>query len=138
MRLTTITPEFVELVPAQLEPGVLYISERYKTVLHKCCCGCGQDVVTPLSSAQWQLQRAGNSVTLYPSVGNWSFPCQSHYWIRRNKIVWAAAMTPAQIARARQLDQWDISEYIHAINASKSHTTDRASTWKRVRVWFGF
>ncbi|MGN6800789.1 MAG: DUF6527 family protein [Ginsengibacter sp.] len=27
------------------------------------------------------------TTTFYPSIGNWSFDCQSHYWIRENMIV---------------------------------------------------
>jgi len=29
-------------------------------------------------------------VSLAPSIGNWSFPCNSHYWITGNEVRWAA------------------------------------------------
>ena len=92
MRTVNITPEFVEFIPEQLEEGILYISKKYGTIVHKCCCGCGEEVVTPLSPVEWQLKTNNNLITLQPSIGNWSFRCQSHYWIRRNRIVWASAM----------------------------------------------
>ena len=86
MRQHMVRPEFVAVIPERLEDGVLYICERYRTVAHKCCCGCGQEVITPLGPADWSLRREGKSVTLHPSIGNWSFPCRSHYFIRRNKV----------------------------------------------------
>jgi hypothetical protein len=36
-RQTHLTPEFVELVPPELEEGVLYVSMLYGSVIHKCC-----------------------------------------------------------------------------------------------------
>lgn len=96
--------EFVGFVPEQLSDGVLYISIPYATVAHKCCCGCGREVVTPLSPTDWSLTFDGETVSLNPSVGNWSFPCRSHYWIRRNVIRWANEWTDAQIRLGRAHD----------------------------------
>ena len=93
--------EFVEYIPEELKERTLYISKEYGTAVHKCCCGCGREVVTPLSPTGWQLAFDGKSVSLYPSIGNWSLPCQSHYFIRKNKVVWAAQWTKQQIARSR-------------------------------------
>lgn len=120
MRQTTITPQFVELIPTQIQDGVLYISEKYGTAIHKCCCGCGQQVVTPLSPAKWQLRRVGDAITLYPSIGNWNFPCRSHYWIRRNRIEWARLMSEKQIRRVQERDQRDSQRYISQVNARKA------------------
>jgi hypothetical protein len=36
-------------------------------------------------------------VSLDPSIGNWSFPCRSHYWIRNNKVRWAENWSQARI-----------------------------------------
>jgi hypothetical protein len=80
--------KFVEFIPDQLEDGILYVSTTYATILHKCACGCGNEVVTPLSPSDWQLTFNGETISLYPSIGNWSFPCRSHYWIRKNEVVW--------------------------------------------------
>ena len=81
--------EFVEFIPDQLKGRTLYISHTYCTAVHKCCCGCGREVVTPLSSTGWQVTFDGKTVSLYPSIGSWSLPCQSHYFITKNKVVWA-------------------------------------------------
>ena len=82
-----LSPEFVKSVPEELEDGVIYISMEYRTAIHKCCCGCGEQVVTPFSPKGWKLTFDGR-VSLHPSIGNWSFPCQSHYWIILNEVKW--------------------------------------------------
>ena len=104
-RLEEVRPEFVEVIPDQLEEGVIYISISYATILHRCLCGCGAEIVTPLSPTDWELTYDGNSVSLSPSVGNWSYPCQSHYWIRRNQVHWARRFSERQIAAVRERDR---------------------------------
>jgi hypothetical protein len=119
MKQVAITPQFVELIPDQLQDGILYISEKYCTAIHKCCCGCGQKVVTPLSPAKWQLRRHGDAITLHPSIGNWNFPCRSHYWIRRNQIEWARLISEKQIRLVQERDQRDSQRYIEQANVRK-------------------
>jgi len=100
-----IRHEFVEFIPAQREEGVLYISIPFATCVHNCFCGCGTKVVTPLSPVGWQLGFDGETVSLSPSVGNWSFACRSHYIIRRDIAVGAGDMTEAEIASGRARDR---------------------------------
>ncbi len=83
--------EFVEFIPRNLEESVLYISIAYGTANHKCACGCGNEVVTPLSKRGWSLTYDGDSVSLYPSIGNWNLPCKSHYWITENYVRWSTS-----------------------------------------------
>jgi hypothetical protein len=97
--------EFVTSIPKRLEDRTLYVSMDYATVAHKCCCGCGLEVVTPLSPTDWKLTYDGVSVSLHPSIGNWSFPCKSHYWIDKSKIRWAERWTQEQINAGRALDR---------------------------------
>lgn len=78
--------KFVELIPDKTEDGILYISMNYCTAVHRCVCGCGNEVVTPLSPTGWQLKFNGKNVTLFPSIGNWNLECKSHYWIINNKV----------------------------------------------------
>jgi len=106
-RITVIRPQFVEFVPDRLEAGVLYISRRYATAAHLCCCGCGSEVVTPLNPAKWRLAESNGRVSLSPSVGNWSQPCQSHYWITGNQVKWAGAMPAEMIAAVKWRDRRD-------------------------------
>lgn len=120
MRQQAVRPVFVEVIPERLEEGVLYICEQYRTVAHNCCCGCGQEVITPLSPADWSLRREGGSVTLHPSIGNWGFPCRSHYFIRRNQVVWAKSMSRLEVDRVRWRDQRDKAAYIKEVNFAKA------------------
>ncbi|WP_354099144.1 DUF6527 family protein [Bradyrhizobium sp. S3.2.12] len=69
--------------------------------------------MTPLKPSRWRLAIEGNAVSLYPSIGNWSTGCQSHYWIRNNRIDWALAFTPEQIAANRARDQY-VRQEAHA------------------------
>jgi len=100
-------PEFVDHIPEQLTSGVLYIAIRFATVVHLCACGCGNEVVTPLSPAEWELTYDGDTVSLFPSVGNWALPCRSHYWIRCGEVRWAEDWSDWEIAEARLRDSWD-------------------------------
>lgn len=86
--LKKIEPIFVTYIPDNIEVGKLYISLEYAIAIHKCCCGCGQEVVTPLDLKGWRLTQKKKTVSLLPSIGNWKYECQSHYFIKHNKIVW--------------------------------------------------
>lgn len=119
MKINQIRPEFVEFIPERLEEGVLYISERYRTAIHKCCCGCGQEVVTPLSPAEWSVRCIGGRVSLWPSVGNWSYPCRSHYVIRDSRVLKAKAMTERQIQWVKANDRVDKTAQIRRTNHAK-------------------
>lgn len=117
-RRKTIVPIFVEFIPERLDEGVLYISRRYSTASHACCCGCGLEVVTPLNRAKWRLCERGGAVSLTPSIGNWNFPCKSHYWVDRNRVVWAGRFSEAMIARARERDKCDVERSARTLGRS--------------------
>lgn len=91
MRLTELRPVFVDHVPRPCEPGILYISEKYGCSIHICPCGtCGQEVVLPFHNPDTGWLKTGDHerVTFRPSVGNWQYPCKSHYYITDNKVEW--------------------------------------------------
>lgn len=119
MRLQDISPQFVEFIPRQLDEGIFYISERFKTASHLCPCGCRTKVVTPFSPVEWQLHRQGETVSLYPSIGNWNDACQSHYFIRRNRILWAGRMSRAKIALVQAQDKADKARQVSFANEEK-------------------
>lgn len=94
-RLKSVTPEFVEHIPAdgkELVPGIVYISMKHKTVVHRCPCGCGELSEFMLDPIRFRIEYDGKSVTFDPSIGNSNLQCRSHYWIRRNEIRWCAPM----------------------------------------------
>jgi len=99
-----LSHEFVDVMPNELKPGVIYISVKYSTAIHLCCCGCGTEVVTPLSPADWTLIFDGDSVSLWPSIGNWGLECQSHYWIEQNRVRWARRWSREEILSGRAAD----------------------------------
>jgi hypothetical protein len=111
MRAQLMRPEYVEFIPKALEDGVLYISKKYRTATHRCCCGCGTKIVTPLRETEFSLIERGDTVSLHPSIGNWDHHCQSHYWIRDNQVIWAEPMTKDQIRMGRVHDDALKQEY---------------------------
>jgi len=105
MKRKSIKSEFVEFIPKTVEDGVLYISIPYATATHKCACGCGEIVVMPIRPTDWSLTWNGEEVTLNPSIGNWSLPCRSHYWIVENRIIWARKWNTSEIEAGRSRDR---------------------------------
>lgn len=107
MRIGHLEPRTVDAMPETLEDGVLYISEKYRVALHACCCGCGEEVSTPIGPTEFsvRLDEAGR-VTVRPSIGNHDFACRSHYFITRGAIEWAGAMSRAQIEQGRSYDRY--------------------------------
>ena len=105
MKHNSISHQFVDAIPSQLDDSTLYISLEFATAVHLCRCGCGLEVVTPISPTDWKMTFDGVSISLHPSIGNWSFPCRSHYWIRNNRIQWAGDMPNSTITHIRKADQ---------------------------------
>ena len=89
MIVQTLQHKFVDFIPEVLEDGILYVSIEYATAMHNCACGCGNRVVTPFSPYDWKLTFDGETISLFPSIGNWNFECKSHYWIEKSKIKYA-------------------------------------------------
>jgi hypothetical protein len=120
-------------VPSALEEGVLYVSVEFRTVVHLCCCGCGKEVIAPLTPADWTLTFNGETVSLDPSIGNWSFACQSHYWITNGRVLWADRMTVDEIEYGRRLDRAGRGAHFSNRPAPPSVETRRHAIWQ----WFG-
>lgn len=97
--------EFVTGIPEKLEQDVVYVSIPYATVTHLCACGCGNEVNTPLTPTDWAVIYDGETISLDPSIGNWSLPCRSHYWIRNDQVIWAKSWSQKKIDKGREADQ---------------------------------
>ncbi len=124
--------EFVEFIPDDLKEETIYISIRFATASHKCCCGCGEKVVTPLRSTDWKLIFDGKTISLDPSIGNWSFKCQSHYWIKNNRVRWAARWSKEEINAGRTYDQ---SAKERSFDTADSGKAERGF-WRKLRKWW--
>lgn len=141
MAVKKITPVYVEFIPEIIEEGKLYISEVYQTAIHKCCCGCGEEVVTPLSPVDWQLKKNMNRVSLRPSIGNWNYHCKSHYFITNNRVIWADQFTQKQISSVQAKDNFDKQKYIAIKNQQKTGSRKHnngilAKIWKLIKSFF--
>jgi hypothetical protein len=119
MKTKTLQHRFVENMPDQLEEGILYISLAYCIAIHNCVCGCGNEVSTPISPAGWEVTFDGETVSLSPSIGNWSFTCQSHYFITRGEVRQAFTWTSKQIKKGREADAKDAKRYFKKKNKRK-------------------
>lgn len=138
MRASQIDLKLVDLAPSELQAGVLYVSEKYQTGLHLCCCGCGERVVTPLSPAEWQLRVQRGNASLTPSIGNFGMACKSHYWIRAGRVVWSGAMTSAQIAAAQARDKRDLELLVRGgrVPPSPAALAPKRPWYLRFVSWF--
>lgn len=92
-------------IPERLAPHTLYVTTEGDVAGHLCACGCGREVITPLSPTDWSLTLDKGGASLLPSIGNWSFPCRSHYFIHEGAIVWAREMSLQAIDRGRTRDK---------------------------------
>ena len=110
-RTDNFVPTFVDSVPHRLEDGYLYVSIRYRTVTHLCACGCGVEVNTPLHPTGWAITCDGVTVSLWPSVGNWSEDCRSHYLIEKNIVRWSRSWSDAEVVDGRAIRRRDIKGY---------------------------
>lgn len=149
MKHQTYTFQLVEFMPKVLADGVLYVSMTYATASHRCFCGCGMKVVTPLSPTDWRLTFDGDSLSLHPSIGNWSYPCRSHYILRGNRVVWAGPMSDADVREVRDADVRDKRRYYRQrldpqaapVPSTEPPTAPTSASprrgWRRVLDWFG-
>lgn len=112
--------KFVEFMPSEIEEGILYISIEYDVAKHKCPCGCGAEIVTTLSPARWRLTYDGETVSLSPSIGNWTHKCRSHYFITRDKIVWAEDFRDSKIKRIIDSDKKDLDTHVNKDSYSRN------------------
>jgi Family of unknown function (DUF6527) len=135
IRHKRLEPKFVDDIPEQLQPGFLYVSMRYVTAVHLCCCGCNREVVTPFSPAQWRLTFDGENVSLYPSIGNWSLPCRSHYVLSNGRVMEAPSWSDEEIEHGRARDKRAMSAYYQA--KTTADLDGAIPTPSSRKSWFG-
>lgn len=149
IRQNALDHRFVDSFPDPLAPGILYVSLEYGSAAHSCCCGCGEEVVTPLTPTDWNITYDGETITLHPSVGSWTLPCRSHYVIRRNRVIEAPSWNDAEIAAERSRDrQAKARHFGHPISdvgptirptpqlaAETQPSPPRPRWWQRLALW---
>lgn len=86
--------DFSETVDDSLvKDGIILIvgpKDNLKWVKFKCPCHCGAIISLNLMKSyypRWTIKELKeNKITINPSVA--STTCQSHFWVRKNKIFW--------------------------------------------------
>ena len=134
--------EFVHYIPGDLIDGVLYVSIPFATAVHRCCSGCGNEVVTPLDPTDWQLVFDGISVSLFPSIGTGVSTCRSHYRIRRNQVRWIPHYSEEQIVVGREHDHFEKAQQSGSIASLDADgmtntppSTRRKTFWRFLSKW---
>ena len=82
---------------------------------------------------------------LFPTIGNWSVPCRSHYWIERSRVRWSHAMSTFEIDRVRQRDRAAVEYQARpsmraqtpAITPPTQQSRPTTSFWQRLRRFLG-
>lgn len=141
LRHVHLQHRFVQHIPESLESGVLYISMDYATAVHKCCCGCGEEVVTPFTPTDWKMTFDGETISLSPSIGNWNFACRSHYFIERSRVIEAIPWKERQIESSRQKDAHAKAHYYDALERKNfdegatpvPHEHELPGLWTRIK-----
>lgn len=123
-RINEVTYEMVDLLPGVLADGVVYVSLEHRTIVHKCLCGCGERVVLNLSPAGWEVTLDGETISLCPSVSSGSLDCNSHYWIRKNKVDWSSPLSAIETKRAQVSGRTEVVEHFR--------TPVKKTLWQRV------
>lgn len=127
MTIDRMRLELVELMPSTLEPGVLYISQKYQTAAHLCACGCGEKIRTQLGKLGWRFTNERPGPSLYPSIGNWQKPCRSHYFIKSGVVVWAPSLTEAEVLYGRQAE----------VQRRDAYFREKNSGWRaQLKLWW--
>lgn len=143
IRYRSLEHRFVEHIPDDLQPGLLYVSLEYGSVAHSCCCGCGEEIVTPLTPTDWKIVYDGETISLTPSVGSWNLPCRSHYVIRHGRVIEAGQWTDEQVVAEQRRDRLakaryygrEVEEQKPAI-VDESKSTENTGFWDRIVTWF--
>jgi hypothetical protein len=124
---------FVKHIPDYLENRILYISLEYNTAIHLCACGCKNKVVTPISPIKWSFTFNGESISMYPSIGNWNFDCKSHYWIKNSEIIWAEKWDKKNIDKIQEEEIREIDDFYN-----KNDTFSNFNFFKKILSFVKF
>jgi Family of unknown function (DUF6527) len=101
-------------------------------------------VVTPLSPTGWKLIFDGKTVSLDPSIGNWGFPCRSHYWVRSDRALWAEDWSQPRVDANRAHNRrakdryYRVGEEEAAVPPkpeTPANVPQKTAWWKRLRLW---
>lgn len=64
-----------------------------------------KEVVAPFTPTDWKMTFDGETISLRPSIGNWTLKCRSHYVIDRGKVIEAGSWSDEQVEAERCRDR---------------------------------
>jgi hypothetical protein len=140
IRHRRLTHRFVEHIPERLEVGILYVSMEYATSAHSCCCGCGEEVVAPFTPTDWRMTFDGETISLRPSIGNWTLKCRSHYVIDRGTVTEVGSWSDEEVEAERRRDRAAKARH-YGTSSTAEHSPQSTSagnapaSWRRLRAW---
>lgn len=79
-------------VPDHIDKTIFIVGSTPKWVIFDCPCDRGHRLSVPLMksvSPHWRLTRHGKTISLWPSISVTDGPCDSHFWLRKNRVEWA-------------------------------------------------
>src|SRR5262245_51916004 len=124
-----ISLQRVHLMPAEIQPDILYVSDDFEIAIHLCACGCGSKVKTPLGPTEWTVTETPSGPTMHPSIGNWQQACQSHYVIEAGQIRWAGKWSPEQIVAGRKKEEARRRAYYDDLYRRRTGALGRIWNW---------
>jgi len=83
------------------DPGAdIYVVRRgglERRLVISCPCRCKRRIDVNLIAGRdpyWSLKLSGKRISLHPSIWLRSDPCQSHFFIRENRVIWVPGIRP--------------------------------------------
>ncbi len=61
--------------------------------------------MAPFTPTDWKMTFDGETISLCPSIGNWTLKCRSHYVIDHGKVVKAGPWSDEQVEAERRRDR---------------------------------
>ena len=107
---------------------------QYEAAVHLCACGCGLKVSTPLGPTEWSFRDSLEGPSLEPSIGNWEFPCRSHYWIQDGQVTWSVDWTREQVQDGRRVEEERRHAYYDSLKPSREGFLRRL--WRWIKSFF--
>jgi len=110
VKISILRPIFVDVMPEfkLINEGFLWISLTHRTINFRCPCGCGELTVLSIHPTRWHVLFDGKCVSLNGRTGGsiWtSSSCGSHYFIKRNKVIWTDEINSVHRAKQKGFKQ---------------------------------
>ena len=87
-------------LPRRLGNSLFVVGSPPKWAVLRCPCGCGERIDVNLMKSKaprWTLELEQDGASLNPSLWMPADKCESHFWIRRNRICWADDSCPTNV-----------------------------------------